>query len=115
MLVNTGKIMRIKTGRVIFTCRARARSGGRSTSHFWKNKVLTKVGGLVGGCTVTHFFCDFTFLGLHKKILLMSKSKSGEMLLTAGRGDLSGQLLLVVSFDSSNFALCQNSKNRERC
>ena len=57
------------------------------------------------------FFCDFKFWELPRKILLLSKSKSGEMLLTGGRGDLSGQLLLVACPGSSNFALCQNSKN----
>ena len=73
--------------------------------------MLGKVGGIVGGCTVTRFFCDFTFFKLPQKILLLSKSKFGEMLSTGGRGDLSGQLLLVAWPDSSNFALCQNSKN----
>ena len=51
-----------------------------------------KVGGIVGGCTVTCFFCDFPFFKLPQKILLLSKSKFGEMLSTGGRGDLSGQL-----------------------
>ena len=64
------------------------------------------------GGTVTRFFCDFTFLGLCQKILLLSKSKSEEMLLTGGRGDLSGQLLLVASFDSSHFAIRQNSEDQ---
>ena len=74
-----------------------------------------KVGGIVGGCTVTRFFCDFPFFKLPQKILLLSKSKFGEMLSTGGRGDLSGQLLLVACPDSSNFASVKNSKNRERC
>ena len=74
-----------------------------------KDLTISKVGGIVGGCTVMRFFCDFTFFKLPQKILLLSKSKYGEMLLTGGRGDLCGQILLVACFGSSNFALCKNS------
>ena len=70
--------------------------------------VKVKVGGIVGGCTLTRFFCDFPFFKLPQKILLLSKSKFGEMLSTGGRGDLSGQLLLVACFNSSYFPLCKN-------
>ena len=30
-------------------------------------------------------------------------------------GDLSGQLLLLATFDSSNFAMRQNSEDKEMC
>ena len=50
---------------------------------------------------------DFTFLELYLKILLLSKSKPGEMLLTGGRRDLSEQLLLVAFCDSGNFAMAK--------
>ena len=72
--------------------------------------------GQMQGGTVTSFFCDYKFCKLRQKILLFSKSKSGEMLLTGGRSDLSGQLLLVAHFNSSNFAhvkILQNEKGAE--
>ena len=47
----------------------------------------------------THFFCDFTFLDFLRKFHYCP----GEILVAGGRGDLSGQLLLVASFDSGNF------------
>ena len=55
------------------------------------------------------FFCDFKFCKLCQKMLLLLKLKYGEMRLTGGRWDLSGQLLLVVHLNLTNFALCKNS------
>ena len=67
------------------------------TTHINRLSILPKVGGVVGGCTVINFFCDLMIFGLPQKILLLWSSRSGRMLLTGGRGDPSGKLLLVAS------------------
>ena len=77
-------------------------TGGALGPFFWSpifKKITKLVFGLLHaefdaeqGAQNRVFFCDFTFRGLFRKILLFSKSKSGEMLLTGGRGELSGQL-----------------------
>ena len=43
----------------------------------------------------------------------MSKSKSGGILLTGGRGDLSGELLLVASFYLSNYLRTKYTKKEK--
>ena len=61
--------------------------GDAASSTKMPNNIALNQGG-----TVRRNSCDFTFFELPQKVLLIPKSKSGEMLLTGGRGDLSGQL-----------------------
>ena len=59
------------------------------------------------------FFLRFYISWTLTKNLQLSKSKSKEMLLIGGRGDLFEQLLFLASFNSSHFAIRQNSDNQK--
>ena len=61
-----------------------------------------KVGGIVGGCTVTRFSV-ILHISNFLKFYYCQSQHLGEMLSTGGRGDLSGQLSLLACPDSSNF------------